>query len=40
MNCFQIATVIGLRLFFMWRNMLADRGRVVIEGDPDFRYSL
>ncbi|BEJ12440.1 hypothetical protein CspHIS471_0209000 [Cutaneotrichosporon sp. HIS471] len=40
LNAFQCITVIGLRFFFAWRNKLADRGKVVIEGDAKFRYQL
>ncbi|BEI81739.1 hypothetical protein CcaverHIS002_0208990 [Cutaneotrichosporon cavernicola] len=40
LNAFQSVTVIGLRFFFAWRNKLADRGKVVIEGDAKFRYQL
>lgn len=40
LNCFQILSVVGLRLFYMWRNKQADKGQVVIEGDASFRYQL
>ncbi|CAK9784065.1 unnamed protein product [Cutaneotrichosporon oleaginosum] len=40
LNCFQVFTVVGMRFFFKYRNKLADEGKVVIEGDPKFRYQL
>lgn len=39
-NIVQAISVIGLRLFYQWRNKQADEGKVVIENDPDFRYQL
>lgn len=40
LNAFQIVTVVGLRYFYVWQNKRADKGKTVIEGDPNFRYSL
>jgi hypothetical protein len=40
LNVFQIVTVVGLRLFFQWRNRKADAGETIIEGDEKFRYQL
>lgn len=39
-NAFQMVTVVGLRYFYVWQNKRADKGKTVIEGDPNFRYSL
>lgn len=40
LNSVQVLTIIDLRYFYVWRNSRADRGLTVIEGDPNFRYSL
>lgn len=39
-NIVQGLAVVGLRYFYKWRNSQADKGLVVIENDPDFRYQL
>lgn len=39
-NAFQIVSIVALRFFYVWRNKQADAGKIVIEGDADFRYSL